>query len=112
MILTVLALVSGLSFLKYGTDILFRVRLRDEFERYGMRRLRVFVGTMEVLGGLAVLLGLVVAPLGAMGAAGLMALMVLGLRVRLRLHDRVRLMIPAAILAGVNAVLVGLFLSS
>lgn len=112
MILTALALISGLSFLKYGTDILFRVRLRDEFERYGMRRLRLLVGTLEVLGGLAVLIGLVFAPLGALGAAGLLALMVLGLRVRIRLHDTVRLMVPAAALAVVNAVLLGLFLSS
>jgi uncharacterized membrane protein YphA (DoxX/SURF4 family) len=112
MVLLVLALISGLSFLYYGFEILFRIRLRQEFSRYGMPGIRSFVGVMEVLGGAAVLLGLAFAPLGAFGAAGLTVLMVLGLIVRIRLHDATRLMVPAAALAVLNAVLVGLFLSS
>lgn len=112
MLLTALALISGLSFLKYGSDVLFRERLRHEFERYGMPRFRIVVGTLEMLGGSAVLLGLAVAPLGALGASGLALLMVLGLRVRVRLHDPLRLMVPAATLALVNAALVVLFLSA
>jgi small basic protein len=67
---------------------------------------------MEVLGGLAVLLGLAIAPLGAFGAAGLTLLMVLGLNVRIRIRDTPRLMVPAAVLACLNAVLVVLFLNS
>ncbi|MFA9563260.1 MAG: hypothetical protein ACERLM_00925 [Acidimicrobiales bacterium] len=58
------------------------------------------------------LLGLAVAPLGAFAAAGLTLLMILGLIVRLRIHDAPRLMVPAASLGGVNAVLVVLVLSS
>ena len=112
MVLAVLALISGLSFLHYGFDILFRTRLREEFVRYGMPRIRSFVGVMEVLGGAAVLLGLVFAPLGAFAAAGLTVLMILGLIVRLRMHDPTRLMLPAASLGAVNAVLVVLFLSA
>lgn len=112
MVLLVLALVSGLSFLYYGTEVLFRTRLRAEFARYGMPGIRTFVGVMEILGGAAVLLGLAVAPLGAFGAAGLTLLMILGLIVRLRVHDAPRLMVPAASLALLNAVLVVLFLSS
>ena len=112
MVLVVLALVSGLSFLRYGTRILFRAPLREEFTRYGMPKIRTFVGAMEVLGGTAVLLGLGFAPLGAFGAAGLALLMVLGLVVRIRIGDAPRLMVPAACLAAVNAVLVVLFLSS
>lgn len=107
-----LALISGLSFLYYGFEILFRVQLREEFTRYGMAGLGSFVGVMEVLGGAAVLLGLAVAPLGAFAAAGLTLLMVLGLIVRLRIHDAPRLMLPAASLGALNAVLVLLFLSS
>jgi len=112
MVLLVLALISGLSFLRYGLEVLFRIRLREEFTRYGMPGIRNFVGVMEMLGGAAVLLGLAVAPLGAFGAAGLTLLMILGLIVRIRLHDAPRLMVPAACLGGLNAVLVVLFLSS
>ena len=71
---------------------------------------RHFVGLMEVLGGAAVILGLASEPLGAFAAVGLTVLMVLGLIVRLRVHDAPRLMVPAASLAVLNAVLVVLFL--
>ena len=105
-----LAVVSGLSFLYYGSTVLFRVSLREEFERYGMKPgLRIFVGVMELLGGAGVLLGLAFPPLGAAAAAGLCTLMVLGLIVRFRLHDAPRLMVPAAGLAAVNAALFVLF---
>ena len=56
--------------------------------------------------------GLAVAPLGALGAGGLTLLMILGLIIRIRIHDAPRLMVPAACLAVLNAVLVVLFLSS
>lgn len=112
MVLVVLALVSGLSFLYYGFGVLFRSELSGEFERYGMPAVRPFVGLMEVLGGTAVILGLAFAPLGALAAAGLSALMVLGIIARVRIHDAPRLMVPAASLAVLNAVLVVLFLSS
>lgn len=74
----------------------------------GVRR---FVGLMEILGGTSVILGLANAPLGALAAAGLTVLMVLGLIVRFRVHDAPRLMLPAASLGAMNAVLVVLFLS-
>lgn len=112
LLVLVLALISGVSFLRYGFDILFRPRLRKEFRRYGMPGMRNVVGVLEILGGGAVLLGLAYAPLGAFGSAGLAILMMLGLIIRIRIHDAPRLMVPAACLCGLNAVLVVLFLSS
>lgn len=109
-VLVVFALVSGLSFLYYGFKVMFRTASRGEFERYGMPAVRRLVGVLEVLGGTAVILGLAIAPLGALAAAGLTALMVLGLIVRFRIHDAPRLMVPAASLGALNAVLVVLFL--
>ena len=110
-VLVVLALVSGLSFLYYGSKVLFRTTSRGEFERYGVPAVRKLVGILEVLGGTAVILGLAIAPLGALAAAGLTALMVLGLIVRVRIHDAPRLMVPAASLGALNAALVVLFLA-
>ncbi len=110
-VLVVFALVSGLSFLYYGFRVLFLTESGREFERYGMPAVRRFVGLMEVLGGTAVILGLASALLGALAAAGLTALMVLGLVVRVRICDAPRLMVPAASLGALNAVLVVLFLS-
>ncbi len=112
MALTILALISGISFLKYGLDILCRERLRLEFERYDLTRFQKLVGSAEVAGGLAVLVGLQIATLGVLGSAGLAVLMGLGLIVRIRLRDPIRLLLPAATLAVINAALVVLFASS
>ena len=109
MVLTSLALISGLSFGIYGYQTLFGLRPRQEFERYAMARLRTFVGTMQLLGAAAVLMGLGLPLLGALGALGLMTMMALGVAVRIRIHDPARLMAPAATLGVVNAVLAVLF---
>ncbi len=110
LVLVVLAVLSGASFLHYGYEILFEHPLQKEFERYGVPRVRRFVGSMQLLGGAGVLIGLGYAPLGAAAAAGLAVMMFLGVMVRLRIHDAPRLMVPAASLCIVNAVLTGLFL--
>ena len=109
--LVVLALVSGLSFFFYGFKVLFQPASTSEFERFGVPAVRRMVGVMELLGGAGVLLGLVVAPLGALAAGGLAVLMVFGLIVRIRVHDAAPLMVPAALLGAVNAVLVVVFVA-
>ena len=111
-LLVLLAGVSGASFLFYGYETLFKVPPRGEFERYGMPGVRRFVGSMQMLGGAGVLVGLVAGPVGVLSAAGLTVMMGLGLLVRYRIHDAPRLMLPAASLGILNAVLTGLFLVS
>lgn len=108
-ILVALAVLSGSVFAAYGYQTLFGARPRREFERYGMASLRKFVGTAQILGAAGVLLGLGVPLVGAAAAAGLTVMMVLGLVVRYRIHDAPRLMVPAASLAGLNGLLVVLF---
>lgn len=110
MVLIALALISGLSFLFYGYQTIFGDRPRAEFERYGMPGLRRFVGSMHLLGAMGVVLGLGYSPIGALAAGGLAILMALGLVVRVRINDALRLMVPAASLAAVNALLIVLFI--
>ena len=86
--------------------------MEAEFSRYGLSDVRRLVGVLEILGGVGVIAGLFVAPLGVLAALGLSVLMLLGLVVRIRLRDAPRLMVPAALLCVLNAVLVVLFVSS
>lgn len=111
MVLIVLAVVSGVAFLFYGYETLFRTPPRGEFERYGMPNVRRLVGTAQLFGGAGVLVGMVAPPLGAAAAGGLATMMLLGLIVRYRIHDAPRLMVPAGSLFVLNLVLVGLFLT-
>lgn len=111
MLLVTLAVVSALAFLYYGSETLFADPPRGEFDRYGMPKMRVFVGSMQMLGAAGVALGIVVAPLGAAAAGGLTLMMLLGLAARYKIRDAPRLMIPAGSLAVLNATLVVLFIA-
>ena len=90
MLLVILVAVSAVAFLYYGAETLFADRPRREFERYGLPHLRVFVGSMQLLGAAGVLIGIFVAPIGAVAAAGLTIMMLLGLVARYRIHDAPR----------------------
>ncbi len=109
MLLIILAAVSASAFAYYGRETLFAVTPRSEYERYGLPKLRAFVGAMQLLGAAGVALGLFFAPLGAAAASGLVAMMLMALGARYRIRDAPRLMIPAASLAVLNAILVFLF---
>ena len=111
MVLVTLVLISAVAFAYYGRETLFGFRPEDEFERFGIPSLRRFVGSMQLLGAAGLLVGLRITAIGASAAGGLALMMMLGLIVRLRLHDPPRLMIPAATLAAINAALVAIFLT-
>jgi hypothetical protein len=111
MLLVILAALSALAFFYYGGETLFANPPRIEYERYGLPKFRVLVGSLQVLGAAGVLIGLFFAPLGAAAATGLTLMMLLGVAARYRIHDAPRLMIPAGSLALLNAVLVYLFVT-
>jgi hypothetical protein len=111
MLLVTLAAVSALAFFYYGGETLFANQPRGEFERYGMPNVRVLVGSLQLLGAAGVAIGIFIAPLGATAAAGLTLMMLLGLAARYRIHDSLRLMVPAGSLAMLNATLVYLFVA-
>lgn len=107
----VLSLASAVAFFYYGGQTLFATPPRGEYERYGMPRLRIVAGSLQLFGATGVLIGLVFPPIGIAAAGGLTVMMLLGLFVRYRLHDAPRLMVPAGTLAILNATLVVVFLT-
>ena len=111
MLLVSLVFLSALSFTYYGLGCILSPRLHDEYLRYGIPHLRVVSGTLQLLGAAAVVIGLVVGPLGAAASAGLCLMMVLGVSMRLRMHDTFRMMVPAASLAVINGAIVYLFVA-
>lgn len=109
MLLTVLVLISAGAFSVYGYQTLFSNPPRGEYERYGMPKARVMVGSLQLAGAAGLLIGFAVRPIGIAAAAGLFAMMVLGLIVRLKIHDAPRLMMPAGTLAVINGAVIVLF---
>jgi hypothetical protein len=102
---TALIFFSSLSFLAYGTGALFTAAMRQEFERYQMGRQRILVGLLQWAAGAGLIVGLYIPWLGQAAAAGLALMMAVALVVRIRIHDKPYLMLPAAGYLALNAYL-------
>jgi len=101
----ILAALSAAAFLFYGLACLFSSKLVAEFERYRLARFRTLVGLLEVAGALGLVAGWWFPPLQTAAAAGLFLLMICGLWARWRIRDPWFAMLPAFVLAVVNAVI-------
>lgn len=95
--------LSVIVFLFYGTSCLFADGMKAEFARFGLSRVRLLTGVLEVLGALGLVAGQFINELAIFSAAGLALLMALGLVTRIRLRDPLLEMLPAGVLMLVNA---------
>ena len=94
--------LSVLVFLYFGSMCLFGDGMREDFERFGLSRLRRLTGALEVLGALGLVAGLFIHALAIVSGAALALLMVLGLVTRVRQRDSLIQMLPAAVLVAIN----------
>ncbi len=76
--------------------------MKIEFERYGLSRFRSLVGVLEILGGVALLVGFFYPLILSLASAALSVLMLLGLRARLKVGDTFPALIPAFVLMLLN----------
>ena len=102
--------LSALSFLWYAIDCLTTVRMRLEFERYGMGSYRVLTGILQICGVVGLAVGYTIAIIGVLAAAGLAIQMILALVVRIRIKDGFLRSSPAVFYLILNAFLVYLYL--
>ena len=101
-LLLALTLLSSTAFLIYGVICLTSRRMRGEFERFGLGRLRVLTGVLEVLGGAGLLVGTLWRPALWLSSGGLALLMLVGVGVRVKVRDGVWQTSPALLLMLVN----------
>ena len=83
--------------------------MKNEFKRYGLTQFRILTGSLEIIGGMGLLLGLLYLPLLIISAAGLSLLMLLGFGTRIYIKDPFWQSLPSFIFLLVNAYI--LFLS-
>ncbi len=102
-LLNALTVCSGSSFLVYGGLCLISPSMQSEFARFGLGRLRMLTGTLELLGGMGLLVGLRWPPSSWISSGGLSLLMLCGLAVRIRIGDGFARSLPALVLMIVNA---------
>ena len=102
----VLSAFTGLFFLYYGAACLFSKAMKAEFERFGIPRLRLLVGVLDLLGGIGLWVGLIVPGLGVLAAVGISLLMSIVVVQRIQQGDTLSQMAQAGFFA-----LVALWLS-
>lgn len=105
----VLTVLLGLAFLFAGTaKVRHAEPVTTTLDDLGVgRSLQTFIGVMEALGGIGVVVGLWIAPLGILAAAGLVLMMVGALLWHAKAKDTVKNSVGALVLLGfTTAVLV------
>ena len=102
-LLSVLTVCSGVTFLGYGLLCLISPSMEREFTRFGLAHLRVLTGSLELLGGLGLLVGLRWPPALWLSSGGLALLMLCGVGVRLGVSDGLVQTLPALALMLLNS---------
>jgi hypothetical protein len=103
--LTLLVCADGVAFLIYGGLCLSSLSMVEDFHRFGLERLRMLTGLLEVLGGSGLLVGLKWPPALSISSAGLCLLMLIAFGVRLKMHDSLGQSLPSLTLMLANAYL-------
>lgn len=99
----ILIFLSALTFIFYGVLCLLTDHMKAEFIRYGFPQFRKLTGTLELLGGVGVIVGYYFFNhLLLFSAGGLALLMFLGVIVRLKTKDPLIEILPAFVLMLIN----------
>lgn len=100
----------ALSFLIYSVSCLTTLRMRLEFERYGLARFRTLTGLLQLIGVVGLLVGLRLPIIGILTTVGFTIQMLLALIVRIKIGDSCLQGFPAVLYCALNAgMLVGYF---
>ena len=108
-LIDVLSAFSGSCFLFYGVSCLYSTHMTNEFKRFGIPQYLKLTGTLQILGGLALLIGCwKFPPLALISAAGLALLMLLGSIVHIKIKDALIKSFPAALFLLFCLAIIGL----
>jgi len=102
-LLRLAVLLSSISFFAYVADYFRSSHMRNEFERFGMRKLGLVIILLQFLGAVGLLVGLWFTPILTLASLGLALLMLAGLIVRMRSKDSLWVSLPALFFFGLNA---------
>jgi len=79
--------------------------MKIEFERFKLQQFMYLVGSLEILGGIGLLIGIFFNPIMILSSLGLSVLMFFGVITRIRLKDNFVLIIPAFFFLILNSYL-------
>lgn len=102
-LLTVLILLSSLSFLGYGIAYFTSPQMKSEFKRFGLEKAGSLTAVLEIIGAVGLLVGLKVHLILLISAGGLAILMLLGVAIRIKVKDNLWKSLPALFFMFLNA---------
>ena len=102
-LLPLLIWADGIAFLVYGGLCLSSLSMVADFQRFGLERLRVLTGVLELLGGSGLLVGWKWPPALTLSSAGLCLLMLIAFGVRIKMRDGLGQSLPSLTLMLANA---------
>jgi hypothetical protein len=94
-LVTVLILISSLSFLGYGIAYFISSQIKNEFKRFGLEKVGTLIAVLELLGAVGLLVGLKIQLILLISAGGLAILMFLGVAIRIKVKDSLWISLPA-----------------
>lgn len=102
MLLSALLFFCSISFIWYGFKCLYSEKMFNEFQRFGLSKYRKLTGTLQLIGGIGLMLSFIYPLLTLFSSAGMALLMLLGVLVRIKIKDGILLSIPAFVLMLLN----------
>lgn len=98
--------LNAFAFIFYGISCLFSLKMKNEFNRFGIPHFRILTGILQLLGGLGNLVGIIWRlDILLISSVGLSLLMVSGFIVRLKIRDSFYASMPALILCALNFII-------
>jgi hypothetical protein len=102
-LLTILILISSMSFMGYGIAYFISPQMKIEFKRFGLEKAGTLTAVLELLGGAGLLAGLKFHLILLISAGGLAILMFLGVAIRLKVKDSFWITLPALFFMILNS---------
>ena len=77
--------------------------MKDEFERFGLKKIGLTITLLEIIGALGLLVGLKIYFILIISSFGLALLMLAGVIIRIKVKDGIWITLPAFFYMGLNA---------
>jgi hypothetical protein len=98
----VILLFSAISFIFYGISSFYSNRMISEYERWGYKKFRKIIASLQLIAGVGLLIGLYFPLLLTVVSALLTIMMITAIFVRIRIKDNIINILPAILYSILN----------
>ena len=93
--LTLVVIFTGVSFIIYGYSSFISRRMKSEYARWGYNNQRKIVGSLQLLGGIGLILGLKINVLLITTSFCFIMMMTMAIFIRVKIRDNITDILPA-----------------